>query len=46
MFIQQQIIMLIFFQVNFRDGSTNYDATKTTTIFRAYHFEGDVEAQV
>ena len=29
------------FQVNFRDGSTNYDATKTTTFFRAYHDEGD-----
>jgi len=28
-----------FFLVNFRDGSTDYDATKTTTIFRAYHFE-------
>ena len=27
--------------VNFRDGSTDYDATKTTTIFRAYHFEDD-----
>jgi len=28
-----------YFQVNFRDGDTNYDATKTTTSFRAYHFE-------
>ena len=28
-----------YFEVNFRDGSTDYDATKTTTIFRAYHFE-------
>jgi len=28
------------FQVNFRDGSTDYDATKTTTFFRAYHTEG------
>ena len=28
------------FQVNFRDGSTAYDATKTTTFFRAYHNEG------
>ena len=27
------------FTVNFRDGSTDYDATKTTTIFRAYHNE-------
>ena len=24
------------FEVNFRDGSTAYDATKTTTVFRAY----------
>ena len=30
-----------YFEVNFRDGSTDYDATKTTTIFRAYHFEDD-----
>ena len=29
------------FQVNFRDGGTNYDATKTTTVFEAYHDEGD-----
>ena len=29
------------FQVNFRDGSTAYDATKTTTFFRAYHLEDD-----
>ena len=29
------------FQVGFRDGSTAYDATKTTTFFRAYHDEGD-----
>ena len=28
------------FSVNFRDGGTNYDATKTTTAFRAYHDEG------
>ncbi len=27
------------FQVNFRDGGTNYDATKTTTYFRAYQYE-------
>ena len=26
---------------NFRDGSTDYDATKTTTFFHAYHNEGD-----
>ena len=29
------------FNVNFRDGSTAYDATKTTTAVRAYHNEGD-----
>jgi len=29
------------FQVNFRDGSSSYDATKTTTSFRAIHDEGD-----
>ena len=29
------------FQVNFRDGSTAYDATKTTTYFHATHDEGD-----
>ena len=29
------------FQVNFRDGSTAYDATKTSTMFRAYHREDD-----
>jgi len=29
------------FQVNFRDGGTNYDATKTTTVFEAYHAEND-----
>ena len=28
------------FTVNFRDGGSNYDATKTTTFFRAYHNEG------
>ena len=27
------------FQVNFRDGSTDYDATKTTTVFLANHNE-------
>ena len=27
------------FTVGFRDGSTAYDATKTTTYFRAYHQE-------
>ena len=29
------------FTVNFRDGSTAYDATKTTTSFRAYQFESN-----
>ena len=27
------------FRVNFRDGGSNYDATKTTSFFRAYHAE-------
>ena len=27
------------FQINFRDGGTDYDATKTTTFFRARHGE-------
>jgi hypothetical protein len=27
------------FSVGFRDGSTDYDATKTTTVFEAYHTE-------
>ena len=29
-------------EVGFRDGSTDYDATKTTSNFRAYHFERDL----
>jgi hypothetical protein len=29
----------IFFQVNFRDGGSSYDAVKTTTSFSAYHNE-------
>ena len=29
------------FTVNFRDGSTAFDATKTTTLFQAQHSEGD-----
>jgi|TARA_R110001592_G_scaffold272353_1_gene539067 hypothetical protein len=29
------------FQINFRDGGTAYDATKTTTFFRAFHTEAD-----
>ena len=27
------------FRVNFRDGGTNYDTTKTTSFFRSYHAE-------
>ena len=34
------------FTVNFRDGSTAYDATKTTTSFETYHREDDVHAAV
>jgi hypothetical protein len=29
------------FRVNFRDGGSSFDATKTTTNFRAYHDEAD-----
>ena len=36
----------VFFQVNFRDGSTAFDATKTTTTFGAYHGEGGGGASV
>jgi hypothetical protein len=32
------------FTVNFRDGGSSYDATKTTTRFLAYHTEGDSAA--
>ena len=32
------------FTVNFRDGGSSYDATKTTTMFDAYHNEGDSTA--
>ena len=32
------------FQVNFRDGSSAFDATKTTTKFEAYHAEADGNA--
>ena len=28
-----------YFTVNFRDGDTNYDATKTSTVFQSYHAE-------
>ena len=35
----------IFFQVNFRDGDSAFDATKTSTAFGAYHSEaGDTQA--
>ena len=34
------------FQVNFRDGSTAYDAVKTTTYFQIYHGEGDASAGI
>ena len=34
------------FTVNFRDGSTAYDATKTTTYFFAQHFEDDSTTQL
>jgi hypothetical protein len=27
--------------VNFRDGGSNFDATKTTTVFNSYHTEAD-----
>ena len=33
-----------YFQVNFRDGSTAYDATKTSTFFAARHSEDDSAA--
>ena len=32
--------------VNFRDGGSSYDATKTTTVLYAYHDESDSEASV
>ena len=34
------------FSVGFRDGSTDYDATKTTTSFRSIHTENDDTASV
>ena len=34
------------FTINFRDGGTNYDATKTTTRFQAYHDEGDSDTSL
>ena len=35
-----------FFQVNFRDGGSSYDATKTTTYFRAIHNEAGNDAEL
>ncbi len=32
------------FSVNFRDGGSSYDATKTTTMFATYHQEDDGES--
>jgi hypothetical protein len=32
----------VHFQVNFRDGGSSYDATKTSSAFRAYHAESDI----
>ena len=34
------------FEVNFRDGGSDYDATKTTTFFWAYHDEADSETSL
>ena len=34
------------FQVNFRDGGSNYDATKTTTAFQAIHDEGNTSTSL
>jgi len=34
------------FQVNFRDGGSSFDATKTTTYFRSFHNEGDTDTGV
>jgi hypothetical protein len=33
------------FLINFRDGGSNFDATKTTTFFQSSHKEDDSEAQ-
>ena len=34
------------FQVNFRDGGSSYDATKTSTTFQAVHYENDSSASL
>ena len=36
----------VFFQVNFRDGGSSYDATKTTTSFFAYQNEGGTDTSL
>tara|TARA_R100001126_G_scaffold99346_1_gene74755 strand:+ start:496 stop:1149 length:654 start_codon:yes stop_codon:yes gene_type:complete len=33
-------------RVNFRDGGSNFDATKTTTAFHAWHSENDSDTQL
>ena len=33
------------FQLNFRDGGSSYDATKTTTLFKARHAEDDSSSE-
>ena len=33
-------------RVNFRDGDSDYDATKTTTVFQSYHAEDDSSAGI
>ena len=35
-----------YFQVNFRDGGTDYDAPKTTTFHRAQHSQGGAGAEL
>jgi len=36
----------VHFQVNFRDGGSSYDATKTTTNFHSVHNEADDDAEI
>ena len=35
-----------YFTVNFRDGDTNYDATKTSSLFQSYHAEDGSSAGI
>ena len=35
-----QLATIHIFKLNFRDGGSNFDATKTTTFFQAYHESG------